>query len=81
MLIGAKNRLPDFLDTGKIRPNFIINDRWKPGTYQLRWYYRAFEESPIETIIIEFSVVSDGIHQPEIFMYNYFDVRAFMVLL
>ncbi len=81
MLIGAKDRLPDVLDTGKIRPNFIINDKWKPGTYQILWHYRVTEESSVETIMVEFSVVSDGIHQPEIFMENHFDIRAYMVLL
>lgn len=80
MLIGANERIPDIIDTGKIRPNFIIDDTWKPGTYQIRWYYRASESSAIQATSVEFSVTSDGIHQPEISMENHFDITAFMIL-
>lgn len=80
MLVGAHNRLPDILDTGKIRPNFIIGDTWKVGTYEIRWYYRASETSAIQTTIVEFSVTSDGIHQSELAMENHFDLNAFMIL-
>lgn len=80
MYIGARDRLPDILDTGKVRPNFIINDTWKPGVYDIHWHYTATQTSPVQTVIGQFTVVSDGIHQANLAMENHFDLRAFMVL-
>jgi hypothetical protein len=80
MPIGIRNRLPDILDTGKIKPNFIIEDTWKIGTYEIRWYYRALETSATQLTTVEFSVTSDGIHQQMSAMKNHFDINAFMIL-
>lgn len=80
MPIGIKNRLPDIIDTGVVGPNFIIGDDWKPGTYEIRWNYMASETSLIQTTIVKFTVISDGIHQAELAMENHFDINAFMIL-
>lgn len=80
MPVGSTDRLPYIIDTGKIRPNFIIGNNWKIGTYEIRWHYKATETSATQTTIVEFSVTSDGIHQPEIAMENHFDVKAYMIL-
>ena len=78
--IGAKNRIPDILSTGTFRPNFIIGDRWAPGTYEIRWNYRDSSLSNIETQIVQFSVVSEGVYQPLLSMYNHYDIVAFFTL-
>ena len=78
--IGSKNRKPDILSTGVFRPNFIIGDRWTPGIYELRWYYRDSASSDIQTQIIQFEVTSDGISQPLIQVYNHFDIYAVFTL-
>jgi uncharacterized protein YodC (DUF2158 family) len=80
MLIGKKERIPDIIETGKIRPNFIIEDDWKPGVYEIRWYYRASEESATQAVTVEFSVTTNGISQPIISMENHFDLNAYMIL-
>lgn len=80
MIIGKKDRIPDIIDTGRIRPNFIIGRDWKPGTYQIRWYYRDSEDSTTQVTSVEFSIISDGIHQPNLVMENHFDIKAFMIL-
>jgi hypothetical protein len=80
MPIGIHNRLPDIIDTGKIKPNFIVEDTWKVGAYEIRWYYMASDSSPIQMTIVEFSVTSDGIRQQELAMENHFDLNAYMVL-
>lgn len=78
--IGARNRLPNILDTGIISPNFIIGEKWKAGTYEIRWYYMASETSATQVTIVEFSVTSDGIHQSEVTVENHFDLHAYMIL-
>lgn len=79
-IIGRKDRIPDIIDTGRIRPNFIIGEDWKPGTYEIRWYYRDAEDSTTQVTSVEFSIVSDGVHQPDLIMVNHFDIKAFMIL-
>lgn len=80
IFIGKKERTPDIIATGKIRPNFIIEDNWKPGVYEIRWYYRASEESATQDVTVEFSVTTNGMSQPIIYMGNYLDLNAYMVL-
>jgi hypothetical protein len=80
MPVGIRNRLPVIIDTGKIRPNFIIDSTWKLGIYQIRWYYRASETSATQMTPVEFSVTSDGIHQQNLAMENHFDLNAYMIL-
>lgn len=78
--IEARNRIPVIEDTGKVRPNFIIGEGWKAGVYEIRWYYRATDTSNTQITPVQFSVSSDGMHSPEVYSGNQFDVNAFMIL-
>lgn len=80
MLIGPTERIPHHIDTGKVRPNFIIDEDWNPGTYKIRWFYMATDDSSIEFLTVEFEVVSAGIQQGNLAMENHADVIAIMTL-
>ena len=79
--VGILNRKPDIISTGTFRPNFIVGDDWTPGTYEIRWSYRDSSSSDIQTQIVQFTIVSDGIGQDRISMYNHWDLPAFFTLL
>lgn len=78
--IGKTKRTPLHISTGKVCPNFIIGEDWKPGVYEIRWYYRATETSPIQMTLIQFSVVSYGIGQYKQVTVNHRDISAIMIL-
>jgi len=80
MLIGPTERIPRYIDTGKVRPNFIIDENWNPGTYKIRWSYMATDVSSIENLTVEFEIVSAGIQQGNLAMENHADVIAVMTL-
>lgn len=80
MLVGPTERIPRYIDTGKVRPNMIIADDWNPGTYQVRWMYTATSTSSVESTVVEFAVISAGIQQNNLAMENHADVIAIMTL-
>lgn len=80
MPIGAINRLPEIIDTGKVRPNFIVGENWKPGVYEIRWYYKAMEDSTAQLTIVQFSITSSGMRQENLLPVNHVDVCAYMIL-
>jgi len=80
VLIPPSDRSPNIIDTGIVRPNFIIGETWKLGIYELRWNYKATETSSILTTIVQFEVSSNGISQSELAMESHFDIGAVMVL-
>lgn len=80
MNIGSRNRLPNFLDTGKFQPNFIVGDDWKPGIYEVRWHYRVTESSVTNMTSVQFSIVASGMAQPQLVMENHVDIRAYLIL-
>lgn len=63
--IGRRYRLPDELDTGLFRPNFIVGDTWGPGSYQIRWLYKVYENSDVQEEFVGFQVVSAGVFDGE----------------
>lgn len=77
--IGIQYRLPDELDTGLFRPNFIIGDDWGPGNYQIRWLYKDYENSSIAERFVGFRVVSAGIFSGEMVEMNQRNLPAFFV--
>lgn len=78
--IGSRNRSPIIVDTGKVRPNFIVGDNWKPGVYEIRWYYMATDTSNTQMTIVQFSVSSGGVSQPVYYSGNQYNVSAVMTL-
>jgi hypothetical protein len=41
VLVPPSNRSPNILDTGVVRPNFIIGETWKLGIYEIRTIKRT----------------------------------------
>lgn len=76
LLIGPKYRIPLIKSPEKILPNFIVGRRWKPGEYELIWWYKKEDLSVIEIKRVRFEVVSDGITQSDLVMGNHFDLYA-----
>lgn len=79
--VGAVNRIPDELSTGIFRPNFIVGDDWDPGIYEIRWHYKDYENSILQEKIIEFEILSDGIMQSRLYMFNHVDLPANFTLI
>ena len=60
--LGSLFRIPDELETGTFRPNFIIGHDWKTGLYKIRWKFKKTAYSDIEYVEVPFMVVTEGIY-------------------
>jgi hypothetical protein len=80
MPIGCKKRIPDIINTGRVKPNFIIGDDWKIGVYEIKWYYTVTETSDIQMTSVQFSVSSNGVSSPSIALENHSDINAYMII-
>jgi len=76
--IGPQYRLPIEVRAGILRPNFIIGETWEPGTYEIRWKYRDWENSDIEFRSVLFVVESAGTGYLPWNFDNYLDLPASM---
>lgn len=76
--VGPAQRLPDELQTGLYRPNFIIWEDWYPGVYEIRWLYRDYENSDIQMRKVQFEVFSAGLYTTSITLRDYVDLPASM---
>ena len=60
--IGSTERIPDFIQTGVVRPNFIIGENWDTGIYELKWIFKDSANSAEEIAFEQFEVVTEGIY-------------------
>jgi hypothetical protein len=67
---GNENRIPEKVDTGIYRANFVVGDNWPTGHYNIIWKYRIYAISNIQTITDTFQV-TDGGYENNIFVYLY----------
>lgn len=60
--IGPLNRKPVEKRTGLYRANFIVGERWTPGTYQIKWKYKISDVSDEETKTEDFEITTRGVY-------------------
>ncbi len=61
--IGPTNRIPLELAVGRVRPNFILDERAQVGSYKIIWKFKASENSPIKERVDYFYVVTEGLYK------------------
>lgn len=59
--IGPLNRIPENVQVGIYRANFIVGDHWTPGTYRLTWKYRISDAALEQRFSEEFEISSRGV--------------------
>lgn len=76
--LKPRYRIPYEVKTGILRPNFIIGDTWEPGTYEIRWKYKIWENSDIEYRRVFFTVTDAGLGSIPWDFEDYLDLAASM---
>lgn len=76
--IGPRYRLPYEIKTGILRPNFIVGETWEPGAYEIRWKYRIWAYSDIESRKVRFTVDGAGLGSYPWDFKDYLDLPARM---
>ena len=60
--VGYRYRTPLNLKTGTYRANFVVDNRWSPGFYQIVWNYTISKDAPIQTQSEIFEIINEGVH-------------------
>lgn len=67
---------PYEINTGMLRPNFVVGDKWPTGLYRITWHYKDSSSSPLQTREFDFNVVTAGIYDSSMTMECFFDLPA-----
>ena len=57
--VGPLNRVPENVNTGIYRANFIVEENWATGIYQITWKYKVSANSDMQKIFQQFEILND----------------------
>ena len=75
-LVGEPDRMPLSVRTGRFSPNFIIGEKWKTGTYRIKWCYFLSSTDSELFRDIDFEVVSSGVYDVRMVGLGLFNIKA-----
>lgn len=60
--VGPLDRIPEKVSTGVFRANFIVEEVWATGVYQITWKYNTSATTDTATKLQQFEVLSNGLN-------------------